>query len=77
MVEVSLYDLRVFPQPIGCDTIEINLVFSRAMSDIDPRQQSEAHDAEKDEDENDEEEPPQQQDKDKKHNSGAADLEKV
>jgi len=47
------------------------------MSDIDPRQQSEAHDAEKDEDENDEEEPPQQQDKDKKHNSGAADLEKV
>ena len=47
------------------------------MPDIDPRQQSEAHDAEKDEDENDEEEPPQQQDKDKKHNSGAADLEKV
>merc|ERR1712066_625784 len=39
--------------------------------------ESEAHDAEKDEDENDEEEPPQQQDKDKKHNSGAADLEKV
>merc|ERR1711892_972131 len=34
-------------------------------------------DPEKDEDENDEEDIPEQQDKDKKHDSGAADLEKV
>ena len=46
------------------------------MPDIVTKDVAEPNDTEKDEDENEEEEEPQL-DKDKKHNSGAADLEKV
>jgi len=45
------------------------------MPDIVAKDVNDSNDHEKDEDED--EEPPQQLDKDKKHNSGAADLEKV
>ena len=47
------------------------------MPDIETKTVVEPVDPEKDEDENDEEDVPEQQDKDKKHNSGATDLEKV
>ena len=46
------------------------------MSNIVTKDVAEPNDTEKDEDENEDEEEPQL-DKDKKHNSGAADLEKV
>ena len=46
------------------------------MPDIVTKDVAEPNDTEKDEDENEDEEEPQL-DKDKKHNSGAADLEKV
>ena len=47
------------------------------MPDIVNKEVSEANDVEKDEDENEDEEQKPKVDKDKKHNSGAADLEKV
>merc|ERR1719431_568424 len=47
------------------------------MPDIVTKESEEKDDVEKDDDDNEEEDLPQQLDKDKKHNSGAADLEKV
>merc|ERR1711915_174182 len=47
------------------------------MPDIVNKEVNEANDVEKDEDENEDEEQKPKVDKDKKHNSGAADLEKV